>query len=137
MKYWHCLMFTMFNQRHFFLGHFWRQDTLVSPRILGASRSTICLGSGQKRHKWSLCVWFRFLFVYQNFLKRLFKSSFWVKNTFWICVCVLWIHKGYFLVKVLLEIFALKLSGIQSSLISNLTAIVFKWSEVLSYLCPL
>jgi hypothetical protein len=29
----------------------------------------------------------------------MFKTGFWVQNHLWICVLVLWIHKGYFIVK--------------------------------------
>ena len=40
--------------------------------------------------------------------------------TFWNCVLVLWIHKGYFVVKELLEMFVLKLSIWYSSNILTL-----------------
>ena len=43
--------------------------------------------------------WLGFIFVYQKSLKRTFKISFWVQNHLWICVRVLWIHKGYCVVK--------------------------------------
>ena len=34
------------------------------------------------------------------FLLSLSKTGFWYKNApIWICVCVLWIHNGYFIVK--------------------------------------
>ena len=45
-------------------------------------------------------MWFRFNFVYQKSLKRTFKTCFCGKKiTFGICVLVLWINKGYFVVK--------------------------------------
>ena len=47
-------------------------------------------------------IWIRFIFVYQKNVKLTLKTGFWVKNTFWSYVLVLWIHKGYFVVKKLL-----------------------------------
>ena len=42
------------------------------------------------------------IFLYQKSLKRTFKLVFEYKITFWICVLVLWIHKGYCVVKKLM-----------------------------------
>ena len=50
-------------------------------------------------------IWVRSIFSYQKYLKPTFKTS------FWICVIVLWIHKGYFEVKNWCEMLVLKLSG--------------------------
>ena len=38
-------------------------------------------------------------FVYQKSLKQTFKTGFWVLITFWVCFLVLWVLKGYFVVK--------------------------------------
>ena len=43
--------------------------------------------------------WVRFIIVYQKSLKLTFKTVSKHKDTFWICVLVLWIHKSYFVVK--------------------------------------
>ena len=55
-------------------------------------------------------------FVYQKPLKR---SGLEYKITFWICVSVLWIHKGHFALKKWCEMFVLKLSGIWDYKIVN------------------
>ena len=44
-------------------------------------------------------IWVRFIFAYLKSLNRTFKTGFWAQITFWICVLVLWIHKGYCVVK--------------------------------------
>ena len=44
----------------------------------------------------------------------MFKTGFEYKIAFCICVLVLWIHKGYFVVKNWCEMFVIKLSGIKS-----------------------
>ena len=41
----------------------------------------------------------RIFFVYQKSLKLTFKTGFWVQNNLLNCVLVLWIHKGYCVVK--------------------------------------
>ena len=38
-------------------------------------------------------------FCIPEFLKRTFKPVFWVQIIFWICVLVVWMHRGYFLFK--------------------------------------
>ena len=43
--------------------------------------------------------------------------------TFWICVLVLWIHKGYFVVKIWCEILIINFSGIQKIIIEFLYVI--------------
>ena len=50
------------------------------------------------------------LFMYIKFLQQTFHDY---KITIWICVLVLWIHKGYLVMKSWCEMFVLKLSGIQ------------------------
>ena len=44
-------------------------------------------------------IWVRFFFVYEKSLKLTLKPVFEYKITFWFCVLVLWIHKGYYVVK--------------------------------------
>ena len=57
----------------------------------------------------NMYFWLRFIFVYQKSLKPVFEY----KITLLICVLVLWIYKGYCVVKKQCEMFVLKLSGIQ------------------------
>ena len=51
-----------------------------------------------------------------NLQNECLKPVFEYKITCWICTLVLWIHKGYCVVKNYFEIFVLKLSGIQTQL---------------------
>jgi hypothetical protein len=45
-------------------------------------------------------IWVGFIFVYQkSFYNERLKPVFEYKITFWICVLVLWMHKGYCVVK--------------------------------------
>ena len=44
-------------------------------------------------------IWVRLIFVYQKSSKHMFKTRFWIQNTFLFCDLVLKIHKGYFVVK--------------------------------------
>ena len=58
-----------------------------------------------KKWAYNIYFWLRFIYVNQKSLKRTFKTSFFFyKITFWICVLlVLWIQKGYFVVKKLVR----------------------------------
>ena len=47
-------------------------------------------------------IWVGSIFVYQKSLKQTFKPVFEYKIIFWIFVLVLWIHKGYYVVKKLM-----------------------------------
>ena len=47
----------------------------------------------------NIYFWLSFTLIHHKPLKRTFKTGFWVKMTLWICVLVLWIHKGYSVVK--------------------------------------
>ena len=58
-------------------------------------------------------TWVRFIFVYQKSLKQTFKTGVEYKITFWNCVLVLLIHKGYCLDKNLVWNVRIKVSGIQ------------------------
>ena len=76
-----------------------------------------------------LIDWFRHtksvldLFLYaRNLYSERLKPVFECKITFWISVLVLWIHKGYYVIKKRCEMFVLKLFDIQKNmlyLISN------------------
>ena len=64
--------------------------------------------------------WLRFIFVHNKSLNRIrmFQTGFENKFTFWNCVFVLWIYKGYFVVKNWYEMFLLK-NLVMTSVISN------------------
>ena len=64
--------------------------------------------------------WISFILVYQKSLKRTFNLGFEHKITLWICVLMLWIHKGIVVKKLVYVIFfVLKLSGIERLLCSH------------------
>ena len=61
----------------------------------------------------TISMWDIHIFIYQKSLKR---TIFEFKITFWICVRVFWIYKGYLQSKDWYEIFWLELSGIQNTI---------------------
>ena len=66
-----------------------------------------------------------FLFVYQKYLKPAFKTFFWHKMTFHL-MCVLWIHKGCFVIKKML---------LNVGKISFWYTNYIKWYQFLNKLC--
>ena len=92
-------------------------------------------------NKYQICTLLANLSFYWTF-----KTGLWVQITLWICVFVLWIHKGYYVVKKLWEMLVLRLSGIQRYLL-YLSVDVFKegaafhhpiyytWNECILFYC--
>ena len=59
------------------------------------------------------------LFIYQKSLKRTYKTIFFNKITFWVCVLVLWIHKCYYVVKKLVWMFILNIKAFWYTIIKD------------------